>query len=193
MMKFRREYRRIRLDVSSVDEMMLRQRLEFGLRNLDLAFRLYCWCRENSPNPQDPYEYKRFFVRELERRRVHYCFHIMVSEYCESRLKIPVIRINDEESYDHMISQVKEVSDMKALIRRMKCQKDRLPLSSLKLSTVEYEIHGEYMGKCLDDMIKRLHQLEPDCDPDTDDACVPYNDREPIVRVYNSDEDSDEE
>lgn len=78
MMKFRREYRRIRLDVSDADEMMLRQRLEFGLRNLDLAFRLYCWCRENSSNPQDPYEYKRFFVRELVRRRVHHYFQIVI-------------------------------------------------------------------------------------------------------------------
>jgi hypothetical protein len=172
-------------DVSTDVEIMLTQRLQFGLKKLDIAFKVYSELRENSSEPFD----KEEFECNLRNNGIDRYFHRMIYHYCESRFTTPIVTIDDMDSYNRMISEIINPDDIKALIRRLKCQKDRLPLSSLKLSNVEYEIHGEFMNMCLNDLKIILSRVDPTCNPDTDDACVPLNDRPPIVRVYKTREE----
>jgi hypothetical protein len=182
-----------RQDVHPFMEVMLTHRVDFGQENLDKAFLLYSQVRENSSDPQNLQEIEEKFIQELNKRGVSRYFHEMLKAYCKLRVTTSIQVVNDRKSYNRMVEQITEVKDIKAMIRRVRCQKDRLPLSSLIIGNVEYEIHGDYMEMCLQDMIILLSHAEPDCNPDRDEACIPYNNRNPIVRVYNSDEESDQE
>jgi hypothetical protein len=153
-------------ETNANDDYVLSLRVRFGQENLDKAFLLYSIMRERHV---DEFELEENFTNELYNKGVPECFTQgrMIHSYCKSRFTTPIKVIDTQESYDDFFSEIRDVKEIKKLIRRLKHQKDRLPLSSLKLRNVEYEIHGRFMNMCLNDVINRLRQLEPECDPDT--------------------------
>ena len=175
-------------DVHPFVEVMLTHRKDFGKDNLETAFLLYSQLRENSSEPLNSEEsfeeFDKKFLEVVESKGVTRYYHMMLKYYCRSRFVTPVKVVDTKSSYNRMVSEMadRSVDDIKAMIRRMRCQKDRLNLSSLKFSDVEYEIHDEYMEMCHSDMILLLQHADPLCDPKTDDACIPSNDR-PGVRT----------
>ncbi len=150
------------------DDYLLSLRVRFVKENLDKAFLLYSMMRQET---SDEEELERNFTNELRNKGVPGIFieNRMIQMYCKSRFTTPIKVIDTIESYNQMILEIRDygVEEVKKLIRRLRHQKDRLPLSSLKIRDVEYEIHGRFMDMCLNDMINVLRQIEPDYNPDT--------------------------